>query len=428
MSCKVEKIGSNKAKFIIEIDNAEFLKVEDKVFNKEKGKLTAPGFRKGKVTKEMAFKVYGRNAFLEDTVNECINETYYNEVKNSGEKVLAQPKITVVQVDVTKNFIYEAEVAIVPEIKLGKYKELELKTSKIEVSDADVDTIIGQEREKNARLVAVDRKSKMGDTVCIDFDGYVDDKQFKGGKAENYDLTLGSKSFIDNFEDQLVDKSAGDEVDVNVTFPENYVEKTLAGKKALFKVKIHEVKEKQLPEIDDEFVSEISEFETLKDYKDDVRKKIKEAKEKEQKEKDKMKLLDEIVKDTAIDIAHEAVDAETDELLYSFENRLRYQGMDLDSYFKAVNQTREGFKKEQEPNAEKNIKRRLILEKIAEVEKIEATDEMVDEELTNMAKAYGMNPEQFKKSYSKPEDIKRIKDDLLYPAVMNFIYDNSKKS
>lgn len=428
MSCKVEKIGSNKAKFIIEIDNAEFLKVEDKVFNKEKGKLSAPGFRKGKVTKEMAFKVYGRNAFLEDTVNECINETYYNEVKNSGEKVMAQPKITVVQVDVTKNFIYEAEVAIVPEIKLGKYKELELKTSKIEVSDADVDTIIGQEREKNARLVAVDRKSKMGDTVCIDFDGYVDDKQFKGGKAENYDLTLGSKSFIDNFEDQLVDKSAGDEVDVNVTFPENYVEKTLAGKKALFKVKVHEVKEKQLPEIDDEFVSEISEFETLKDYKDDVRKKIKEAKEKEQKEKDKMKLLDEIVKDTAIDIAHEAVDAETDELLYSFENRLRYQGMDLDSYFKAVNQTREGFKKEQEPNAEKNIKRRLILEKIAEIEKIEATDEMVDEELTNMAKAYGMNPEQFKKSYSKPEDIKRIKDDLLYPAVMNFIYDNSKKS
>lgn len=428
MSCKVEKIGSNKAKFIIEIDNAEFLKVEDKVFNKEKGKLSAPGFRKGKVTKEMAFKVYGRNAFLEDTVNECINETYYNEVKNSGEKVMAQPKITVVQVDVTKNFIYEAEVAIVPEIKLGKYKELELKTSKIEVGDADVDTIIGQEREKNARLVAVDRKSKMGDTVCIDFDGYVDDKQFKGGKAENYDLTLGSKSFIDNFEDQLVDKSAGDEVDVDVTFPENYGEKTLAGKKALFKVKVHEVKEKQLPEIDDEFVSEISEFETLKDYKDDVRKKIKEAKEKEQKEKDKMKLLDEIVKDTAIDIAHEAVDAETDELLYGFENRLRYQGMDLDSYFKAVNQTREGFKKEQEPNAEKNIKRRLILEKIAEVEKIEATDEMVDEELTNMAKAYGMNPEQFKKSYSKPEDIKRIKDDLLYPAVMNFIYDNSKKS
>lgn len=428
MSCKVEKIGSNKAKFIIEIDNAEFLKVEDKVFNKEKGKLSAPGFRKGKVTKEMAFKVYGRNAFLEDTVNECINETYYNEVKNSGEKVLAQPKITVVQVDVTKNFIYEAEVAIVPEIKLGKYKELELKASKIEVSDADVDAIIGQEREKNARLVAVDRKSKMGDTVCIDFDGYVDDKQFKGGKAENYDLTLGSKSFIDNFEDQLVDKSAGDEVDVNVTFPENYGEKTLAGKKALFKVKIHEVKEKQLPEIDDEFISEISEFETLKDYKDDVRKKVKEAKEKEQKEKDKMKLLDEILKNTAIDIAHEAVDAETDEMLYSFENRLRYQGMDLDSYFKAMNQTRESFKKDQETNAERNIKRRLILEKIAEVEKIEATDEMVDEELTNMAKAYGMNPEQFKKSYSTPEDVKRIKDDLLYPAVMNFIYDNAKIS
>ena len=428
MSCKVEKIGTNKAKFTIEIDNADFLKAEDKVFNKEKGKLSAPGFRKGKVTKEMAFKVYGRNAFLEDTVNECINDTYYDEVKKSGEKTLAPPKISVIQADVTKNFIYEAEVAIVPEIKLGKYKGLELKKTEIKISDADVDKRIEEEQVKNARLVVVDKKSEKGDVLSIDFDGYVDGKQFKGGKAENYDLTLGSKTFIDTFEDQLIGKSAGDEVDVNVTFPENYGEKSLAGKPALFKVKVHEVKEKQLPEVNDEFVSEISEFETLKDYKEDIKKKLTELREKQMKEDDKGKLLDEVVKNTQVDLADEAIEAQVDEMLYNYNNRLRYQGIDLEKYLEMMHKTKEEFRKEQRPGAERSLKNSLVLEKIAEVEKIEATDEMVDEELTNMAKSYGMDPEQFKKSYANPEDTRRLKDELLYPAVMEFLYNNAKIS
>ena len=428
MSCKVEKIGTNKAKFIIEIDNAEFLKAEDKAFNKEKGKLSAPGFRKGKVTKEMAFKVYGRNAFLEEAINMCINDTYYDEVKNSGEKVLAPPKINVVQADVDKNFIYEAEVAIVPEIKLGKYKGLTLKKTEAKVTDEDVNKKLEEEQVKNARLVVVDKKSESGDTLCIDFDGYVDGKQFKGGKAENYDLVLGSKTFIDNFEDQLIGKAAGDEVDVNVTFPDNYGEKSLAGKPALFKVKVHEVKERQLPEVNDEFVSEISEFETLKEYKEDVKKKLAETKEKQAKEIDKGKLLDEVVKNTQIDLADEAIEAQIDEMLYDYNNRLRYQGIDLEKYLEMMNKSKEDFKKEQRPGAERSIKNSLVLEKIAEDEKIEATDEMVDEELTMMAKSYGMDPEQFKKSYANPEDTRRIKDDLLYPAVMNFLYENAKLS
>ena len=426
MSCKVEKIGNNKAKFIIEIDNATFLKAEDKAYNKEKGKLSIPGFRKGKVTKEMAYKVYGRGAFLEEAMNQCINDTYYDEIKESKEKVLSRPKINVVQVDLEKPFIYEAEVAIAPDFTIAKYKGLECKKPDINVTDEEVNKKIEEERDKNARLVAVDRKSKNGDTVTIDFEGFIDGKAFKGGKGENYDLLLGSKSFIDNFEDQLVDKVAGDEVDVNVTFPDGYGEKSLAGKHALFKVKIHEVKEKQLPEIDDEFVSEVSEFETLKDFKEDIKKKIVEFKEDREKETSKSKLLEEILKNTNIEIADEAIDDEVDGILDGYKQRLSYQGMDLQKYLDMIHKSEEDFRKEQRPLAEKRIKKYLILEKIAKDEKVEVTDEMVDKEYEKMALSYGMNPEQFKKSYATEEDRKRMKDELLFPAVLDFIYANAK--
>lgn len=426
MSCKVEKIGENKAKITIEVGKEEFLKAEDKVYNKEKGKLSAPGFRKGKVTKEMAYKVYGRGVFLEDAVNQCINDTYYNEIKESGERILSQPKINVVQVDFEKPFIYEAEVAIAPPIKLGKYKGLKLEKTNIVVSDEDVMHKIDEEREKNARLVSVDRKSKMGDTINIAFDGYVDGKEFEGGKADSYDLVLGSHSFIDNFEDQLVDKGRNDEVDVNVTFPENYHEKNLAGKPALFKVKIHEVKEKQLPELDDEFVSEVSEFETLDEYKNDIKKKLTELRERQIKEDDKGKLLDMVVKETPISLADEAIDAQVDEMMQTYDNRLRYQGIDLKRYLEMLHKTEEDYRKEIRPRAEMSVKNSLVMDEIAKVENIVASDEMVDEELTAMAKSYGMDVEKFKESYANEEDKKRLKDDLLYPAVLNFLYDNAE--
>ncbi len=426
MSCKVEKIGENKAKFTIEVGKEEFLKAEDKVYNKEKGKLSAPGFRKGKVTKEMAYKVYGRGVFLEDAVNQCINDTYYNEIKESRERILSQPKINVVQVDFEKPFIYEAEVAIAPPIKLGKYKGLKLEKTNIVVSDEDVMHKIDEEREKNARLVSVDRKSKMGDTINIAFDGYVDGKEFEGGKADSYDLVLGSHSFIDNFEDQLVDKGRDDEVDVNVTFPENYHEKNLAGKPALFKVKVHEVKEKQLPELDDEFVSEVSEFETLDEYKNDIKKKLTELRERQIKEDDKGKLLDMVVKETPISLADEAIDAQVDEMMQTYDNRLRYQGIDLKRYLEMLHKTEEDYRKEIRPRAEMSVKNSLVMDEIAKVENIVASDEMVDEELTAMAKSYGMDVEKFKESYANEEDKKRLKDDLLYPAVLNFLYDNAE--
>ena len=425
MSCKVEKIGDNKAKLIIEIDNAEFLKAEDKVFNKEKGKLSIPGFRKGKMTKDMIYKVYGRNVFIEDTANQCINDTYYKEIKESGVKILSMPKISVKEADFEKNFIYEAEVAIVPEITLGKYKGLKIDKTEVVVSEDDVNHRIEDEQQKNARLVSVDRESKNGDTVTIDFDGYVDGKQFKGGKAENYDLVLGSKSFIDNFEDQLVGKKVGDEVDVHVRFPDEYGEKSLAGKEALFKVKINEVKEKELPEINDEFVSEISEFETLEEYKNDVRKKLVDLRTKQLKKDQEDKLLDEVVKNSKIDLADEAIEARLDEMMDDYNQRLAYQGINLEKYLEIMNKSLEDFRKENRESAETSLKNTLVLDKIAEIEHIEATDEMVDEELTNMANAYGMDPEQFKKSYANPEDTKRLKDDLLYPAVLDFIYKNA---
>ena len=426
MSCKVEKIGENKAKFTIEIDNAEFLKAEDKVYQKEKGKLSAPGFRKGKVTKEMAYKVYGRGVFLEDAVNECINSTYYKEVKESGERVLSQPKINVVQVDFDKPFVYEAEVAIAPPIKLGNYKGLKADKVDVVVSDADVNHRIEEEQQKNARLVSVDRKSKMGDTVSIAFDGYVDGKQFEGGKSDNYDLVLGSHSFIDNFEDQLVDKAKGEEIDVNVKFPENYQEKSLAGKPALFKVKINEVKEKQLPEINDEFVSEVSEFETLAEYKADIKKQLTELRERQMKEDLKGKLLDMVVKESTINLADEAIDAQLDEMMYNYDNRLRYQGITLEKYLEMMNKTMDDYRKELRPRATESLKNSLVMDEIAKIENITASEEMVDEEITAMAKSYGMDVVKFKESYANEEDRKRLKDELLYPAVLNFLYDNAK--
>ena len=425
MSCKVDKIGENKAKFTIEVDNAEFLKPEDKVFNKEKGKLSVPGFRKGKITKDMAYKVYGRGIFLEDAVNQCINDTYYKEVRETGEKILSQPKINVVQVDFDKPLIYEAEVAIVPPVKLGKYKGLNLNKVDIVISEEDINHRLQDEQEKNARLVTVERKSKNGDTVNIAFDGYVDGKQFEGGKSDSYDLVLGSHSFIDNFEDQLVDKGAGDEVDVNVTFPEKYQEKKLAGKPALFKVKINSVREKQLPDIDDEFVSEISEFEKLEDYKNNLRKELTLLRERQMKEDNKGKLLDEIVKNTTINLAEEAIDAEVDEMMASYDERLKYQGIDLKTYLGMMKKTEEDYRKEIRPRAETTLKNSIVLEEIAKAENIEATDEMVDEELERMAKSYGMDVAKFKESYANEEDRKRLKEELLYPAVLDFIYNNA---
>ena len=428
MSCKVEKIGANKAKLTIEVDNKKYLECEDKAFNNSKSKLSAPGFRKGKVTKEMAFKIYGRESFAEDAINICINDTYYDELVNIDVKVISSPKINVVQFGVDKNLIYEAEVAIVPDFKLGNYKGISIKKTEVKITDEDVNKRIEEEREKNARLVSVDRKSKNGDTVTINFDGYVDGKQFNGGKAENYELVLGSKSFIDNFEDQLIDKSAGDELDVNVTFPESYGEKSLAGKPAVFKVKINEVKEKQLPDIDDEFVSEISEFETLKEYKEDIKKSLTATKEKQAKEIDKGKLLDEIYKNTTIDLADEAIESETVEMLNDYDRNLRYQGLTLKTYLEYLKKTEDDLKKDFKPRAERKIKNSLILEKIAKDEKIEVSQELIDEEMSAMATAYGMDVEQFKKNYSTPESLDKLKNDLLFPATLDFIYKNAKLS
>lgn len=426
MSVKVEKLDGGKVKFTIEVDNAKFLEAENKAFEKAKGKLSAPGFRKGKVTKEMAFKIYGRNAFLEDTINQCINSTYYDEAKTTGFRLLSQPKINVLEADINKPFIYEATVAVLPEVKLPKYKGVKIDKINIVVSDDDVNKKIEEEREKNARIVPVTRNSKIGDILTIDFDGYIDGKAFKGGKGEKYPLTLGSHTFIDNFEEQLVDKKIGDEVDVNVKFPENYGAKELAGKSALFKVKIHEIKEKELPELNDEFVSEISEFEKLDDYKADIRKKMTEAREKEQKEIDKTRILDEIAKNVKIDLAEEAIDAQVEDMLYDFESRLRYQGFDMDKYLKMMGKNLEDYKKEIRPNAEKSLLNSAILEQIAKEEKIEATDEMVNEEIENMAKSYGMDVNKFKENYASPEQLKRMKDDLLYPAVFDFLYNNAE--
>lgn len=425
MSCKYEKIGENKAKFTIEISNEDFLKAEDKAFESKKGKLSIPGFRKGKITKEMACKFYGRNAFLEDAINECINNTYYKEIKTTDLTTLSKPEINVEQYDLDKPFIYTAVAAIVPTIKVANYKGVKIKKTDASATSDDIDRELKKEQEKNARIVGVNRKSKNGDIVSIDFEGFMDGKPFEGGKAEKYQLTLGSKSFIDNFEDQLLDKSAGEEVDVNVHFPENYTEKHLAGKPALFKVKINEVKEKQLPPIDDEFASEVSEFETLEEYKNSIKEKLLKIKEREAEETDKVEILKEIVKNTKIDLADEAIDEELDRMIEENTEHLKHQGLDFVKYLEVMGKTLDDFRKEYRGQAETQLKNSIVLNEIAKLENVEADEEMIEDYMKNLADSYGVTIDKIKKIYDKDAGREYIKKDLKYPAVFKFLYNNA---
>ena len=426
MNQVAEKTSNNMAKITITIPKEDFLKEEDKVYNKRKGKINIQGFRKGHATKEMIYKVYGEGVFYEDAADECINHSYYDAIKESGLKVLSRPEIEITQIGLDKDLIYVAKVAIEPEFKLSKYKGIQVDKTKVNIKDSDVDMKLKQDQEKNARIVTVDREVKDGDIAVIDFEGFVDGKAFNGGKGENYSLNIGSHSFIDNFEEQLIGHKSGDNVDVNVTFPTEYGEKSLAGKPALFKVKIHEVRVKELPELNDEFASEISEFEKLDDYKADIKKKLTEEAEEQAKRVTETKIVDQIVKDTEIDLAPQSIEASIDDVVNNIAQRPSYRGIKLDDYLKMTGQDMKALREGQREAATSNLKTSLILEKIAEEEKIEADDKMVDEQIEKMAKSYAMAVDKFKESYITPEERENIKKDLCFPCVVKFLYENAK--
>ena len=418
MSVQVENLEKNMAKLTIEVSAEDLERAIQAAYMKEKGRISLPGFRKGKVPRKMVEKMYGAGIFYEDAANTLIQENYPQAVDESGVDIVSRPTIDVVQIETGKPFIFTAEVAVRPEVKLGAYKGIEVTKTEISVTDEEVDAAVEKERGNNARTVTVtDRPVQSGDTAVIDFEGFVDGEPFEGGKGENHSLEIGSHSFIDTFEDQLIGKNSGDEVDVSVTFPEKYQAKELAGKPALFKVKIHEIKAKELPELDDEFAQDVSEFDTLEEYKADVRKNLTEQKQNEVKRAQEDEALQKIIDASEMEIPDAMLDTQCENMLDEFAQRISQSGLSMEQYMQFSGLTPEKLKDQVRPEALTRIKSSLVLEQIAKDENIEVTDEEIDAEIAKMAGAYGMEAEKLKEYMGDSEKASMKRDISVTKAV-----------
>lgn len=427
MSVQVENLEKNMAKLTIEVDASEVEKAIQSAYMKERGKISIPGFRKGKVPRNMIEKMYGAAVFYEDAANTLIQENYPDAADESGIDIVSRPTIDVVQIESGKPFIFTAEVAVRPEVKLGKYLGVQVTKVDTSVSDEEIDAELEKERTNNARTVSVtDRPVAVGDTAVIDFEGFVDGVAFEGGKGENHSLEIGSHSFIDTFEDQLVGKNAGDEVDVNVTFPEQYQASELAGKPALFKVKIHEIKTKELPELDDEFAQDVSEFDTLAEYKEEVKNRLTTQKENEAKRTKEDEAIQKIIDKTEIDIPDAMLETQCENMLNEFAQRIQQSGLSMEQYMQFSGLTVEKLKEQVRPEAETRIKSSLILEQIAKDEKIEVTDEELDAEVEKMAAQYGMEADKLKE-YMGDAEKESMKRDLAVTKAVDLIMENVKE-
>mgnify|MGYP000797372885 FL=1 len=421
MSVQVEKLEKSMAKLTITVEAAKFDAAVDSAYQKNKGKIALPGFRKGKAPRAMIEKMYGTGVFFEDAANELIPEAYETAAKESELEIVAQPEIEVTQMDKGTNFIFTATVAIKPEVTLGDYKGIEVEKKEAEVSEEEITAEIDKAREANSRLITIeDRATEDGDTVIIDFDGYVDGKQFEGGYAEDYTLVLGSHSFIDNFEDQLVGKNLGEDVEVNVTFPEEYHVDELKGKPALFKVKIKEIQKKELPELDDDFAQDVSDFDTLDEYKADVEKKILENKEYQIKREQEDQIIEKIIENAQMEIPQQMIAAQTRQMTQEFAQRLQSQGLSLEQYMQFTGLTPQKMMEDLEPQALKRIQSRLVLEAVVAAENIEASDEEIDKELENMASMYQMEIDKLKELIGDDEK-KQIGMDLAVQKAVEFV-------
>ena len=421
MSVQVEKLEKSMAKLTITVEAAKFDAAVDSAYQKNKGKIALPGFRKGKAPRAMIEKMYGTGVFFEDAANELIPEAYETAAKESELEIVAQPEIEVTQMDKGTDFIFTATVAIKPEVTLGDYKGIEVEKKEAEVSEEEITAEIDKAREANSRLITIeDRATEDGDTVIIDFDGYVDGKQFEGGYAEDYTLVLGSHSFIDNFEDQLVGKNLGEDVEVNVTFPEEYHVDELNGKPALFKVKIKEIQKKELPELDDDFAQDVSDFDTLDEYKADVEKKILENKENQIKREQEDQIIEKIIENAQMEIPQQMIAAQTRQMTQEFAQRLQSQGLSLEQYMQFTGLTPQKMMEDLEPQALKRIQSRLVLEAVVAAENIEASDEEIDKELENMASMYQMEIDKLKELIGDDEK-KQIGMDLAVQKAVEFV-------
>ncbi len=425
MSIKVEKTENvNEVKLSFEVEAAKFEEAIQKVYAKSAKYFNIPGFRKGKAPYKIVEKQYGAEIFYEDAFNEVVPEIYEKELTDAGIIAVSRPNIDITQMEKGKDLIFTAVVQTKPEVTLGKYKGIELKKIEYTVEDEDINHELGHMQERNARLVNVeDRSVESGDTTVIDFEGFVDNVPFEGGKAEGHELVIGSNTFIPGFEDQIIGMNIDEEKDINVTFPEEYFSKELAGKEATFKVKLHEIKKKELPELDDEFAKDVSEFDTL----DELKKSIKEKLEAENTSKAKYETEEEAIKtvcdDVKVEIPSGMVETETDNMIKEIEQRLMYQGLNLEQYLQMMNKTESDMRKELEEQATRQVKVRLVLEAIIKEEKIEATEEEVNTKLEEMANTYGNKVEDLKKNESL---ITYIKETIKSENAIKFIVDNAK--
>ncbi len=426
MSVQVEKLEKNMAKLTIEASAEELEKALQSAFLKNKDKISVPGFRKGKVPRQMIEKMYGPAIFYEDAANELIPEAYEKALDECEESIVSSPEIDVTQIEKGKPFIFTATVALKPEVKLGKYKGVKVDKVDATVTDEEVLAELDKQRESNARNVEVtDRAVKDGDITTLDFEGFVDGEAFDGGKGENYPLTIGSGSFIPGFEEQLVGAEIGKEVEVNVTFPEDYQAEELKGKAAVFKCTIKEIKEKELPELDDEFASEVSEFETLEEYKADVKAKLTEKKEKDAKDEKEAAVIEAIIKDAEMEIPEAMLQTQQKQMVDEFAQRIQMQGLSIDQYFQFTGTNYDKMIEQVKPQAEKRIQSRLVLEAIAAAEKIEATEEDFEEEMKVMAETYQMEVDKVKELLPE-KSVAQIKEDLAVRKAAEFVVENAK--
>ena len=425
MSLQVENMEKNMAKLTIEVSAEELEKAIQGAYLKQRNKISVPGFRKGKVPRQMIEKMYGVGIFYEDAANALIPTAYGKAYDECELDIVSQPKVEVVQLEKGKPFIFTAEVAVKPEVTLGEYKGLSVDKVSNRVTAKEIDAKLEEEQKKNARTVVVeDRAVQDGDEVVLDFEGFVDGVAFEGGKGENYPLTIGSGSFIPGFEEQLIGAEAEKEVEVNVTFPEEYHSEDLAGKAAVFKCTVHEIKAKELPELDDEFAAEVSEFDTLDAYKADIKAKIKEQKIADGNRKKEDQAVEKAVANATMEIPEAMIDTQVNQMAQDFAQRIQQQGLSMEQYFQFTGMTAESMMEELRPQAVKRIETRLVLEAIAKAENIEITDERIDEELAKMAEAYKMEVEKLKEFMGENEK-EQMKIDLAVQDAVTFLVDNA---